>query len=63
MNWRPGGWEILIILLIVLLLFGPGRISKIAGELGQSIKSFREGLTKGEEDNKPGSGEPPAEPK
>jgi len=63
MNWRPGGWEILIVLLIVLLLFGPGRISKIAGELGQSIKSFREGLTKKEEENKPKSDEPPAEPK
>jgi Sec-independent protein translocase protein TatA len=25
-------------------LFGPGRIGKIAGELGKSIKSFREGL-------------------
>jgi sec-independent protein translocase protein TatA len=62
MNWRPGGWEILIVLLIVLLLFGPGRISKIAGELGQSIKSFRDGLTK-KDDNKPESGEPPAETK
>ncbi len=49
MNWRPGGWEILIILIIVLLLFGPGRISKIASELGQSIKAFREGLTKKDE--------------
>lgn len=49
MNWRPGGWEILIIFIVVLLLFGPGRISKIAGELGQSIRSFREGLTKKDE--------------
>jgi sec-independent protein translocase protein TatA len=36
--------EILIVLVIVLLLFGPGRISKIAGELGNSIRSFRDGL-------------------
>lgn len=36
--------EILVILVIVLLLFGPGRISKIAGELGKSIRSFRDGL-------------------
>ena len=36
--------ELLIILVIVLLLFGPGRLGKIAGELGTGIRSFREGL-------------------
>jgi len=40
----PRGAEWIIILLIVILLFGPGRIGKIAGELGRGIKSFREGL-------------------
>jgi sec-independent protein translocase protein TatA len=30
---------------VVLLLFGPGRIGKIAGELGHGIKAFREGLS------------------
>ena len=40
----PGGMEWVIVLLIVLLLFGPGRIGKIAGELGKSIKAFRDGL-------------------
>jgi sec-independent protein translocase protein TatA len=37
--------ELLIILVIVVLLFGPGRIGKVAGELGKGIRSFREGLT------------------
>lgn len=41
---RLGGWEWIIILVIVLLLFGPGRIGKISGELGKSIKAFRDGL-------------------
>lgn len=36
--------ELLIILVIVILLFGPGRIGKIAGELGKGIRSFREGI-------------------
>ncbi len=36
--------ELLIILVIVLLLFGPGRLGKIAGELGTGIRTFREGL-------------------
>lgn len=40
----PRGAEWIIILVIVVLLFGPGRIGKIAGEIGRSIKSFREGL-------------------
>lgn len=40
----PRGAEWIIILVIVLLLFGPGRIGKIAGELGRGIKSFRDGL-------------------
>ena len=41
--------ELLIILVIVILLFGPGRIGKIAGELGKGIRSFREGISKDEE--------------
>jgi sec-independent protein translocase protein TatA len=41
----PGGSEWIIILIIVILIFGPGRIGKIAGELGRSIKSFREGVS------------------
>ncbi len=40
-----GGLEWVVILLIVLLLFGPGRIVKLAGDLGNSIKAFREGLS------------------
>lgn len=40
----PRGAEWIVILIIVLLLFGPGRIGKIAGELGKGIRSFREGL-------------------
>jgi len=48
----PRGAEWIIILLIVVLLFGPGRIGKIAGELGRGIKSFREGLSEGKTDEK-----------
>ena len=40
----PRGAEWIVILIIVLLLFGPGRIGKIAGELGRGIKAFRDGL-------------------
>jgi sec-independent protein translocase protein TatA len=43
--FRLGGMEWVIILVIVVLLFGPGRIGKISGEIGKSIKSFRDGLS------------------
>lgn len=39
-----GTLELVIILVIILLLFGLGRIGKIAGELGSGIRSFREGI-------------------
>ena len=45
----PRGSEWIVILVIVVLVFGPGRIGKVAGELGRSIKSFREGLSGDEE--------------
>ena len=48
----PGNLEWLIILVIVLVLFGVGRIGKIAGELGGGIRAFREGL-RGQEKETP----------
>ena len=48
----PRGAEWIVILIIVLQLFGPGRIGKIAGELGKGIKSFRDGLSNSDDENK-----------
>ena len=48
---RIGVPELLLILVIVILLFGVGRIGKIAGEIGSGIRNFREGL-KGDEEKK-----------
>jgi sec-independent protein translocase protein TatA len=45
------GWEILVVLAIVLILFGVGRIGKIGGELGSGIRAFRRGL-KGDDETK-----------
>ena len=39
-----GPTELIIILVIVIVLFGAGRIGKIAGELGSGISAFRKGL-------------------
>jgi sec-independent protein translocase protein TatA len=46
--FRLGPTELVIILVIVVLLFGVGRIGKIGGELGQGIKAFKDGITGGE---------------
>lgn len=40
----PGGFELVIILIIVVILFGVGRVGKIAGEMGKGISEFRKGL-------------------
>jgi sec-independent protein translocase protein TatA len=36
--------ELLIVLFIVVLIFGPGRLVKLSRELGSGIREFREGL-------------------
>ncbi|MFN2149214.1 MAG: twin-arginine translocase TatA/TatE family subunit [Anaerolineales bacterium] len=47
----PRGWELIIILFIIVLLFGPGRLSKIAGEFGRGIREFREGIQEGQKED------------
>ena len=37
-------WHWIIVLLVVLVLFGRGRISEIMGDFGKGIKSFKQGL-------------------
>ncbi len=51
--------ELLIVLVVVLLLFGPGRIARTAGELGKGIRAFREGLTSKDEPQGEHRDEPP----
>ena len=41
---RFSGWELVVVLVIVVIVFGVGRISKIGGEIGSGIKAFKEGL-------------------
>jgi len=56
-----GPTELIIILVIVLVLFGVGRIGKIGGELGSGIKAFKDGLKGPDEpkaDEKSSSKEP-----
>ncbi len=59
----PNGLEWIVILLIVVILFGVGRLGKIGGELGNAIRQFREGLQSGDKkDDKPTDGQDPNKP-
>jgi len=49
MPFRLSGIEILAILFIIILVFGPGRIGKVASELGKGIKAFKDGLSSKDE--------------
>jgi sec-independent protein translocase protein TatA len=46
----PSIWQLLIVLAIVLLLFGRGKIPQLMGDIAKGIKSFKKGM--GDEDHK-----------
>jgi sec-independent protein translocase protein TatA len=54
---KPGLFQILIIAMIILVLFGRGRISEMMGDFGKGIKGFRRGLA--DDDGTPGRIEGP----
>jgi sec-independent protein translocase protein TatA len=45
------GWEIIIVLVIILLLFGAKKLPDLARSIGASAKEFRKGLEEGADDN------------
>ncbi|TIX51338.1 twin-arginine translocase TatA/TatE family subunit [Alteraurantiacibacter aquimixticola] len=47
-----GPVQILIIALVILILFGRGRISEMMGDFGKGVKSFRKGLSEEDEAGK-----------
>ncbi len=47
----PSIWQLLIILVIVLLLFGTKRIGNLGSDLGAAIKGFRNAFSEGEKEN------------
>jgi len=50
----PGLWQILLIIVVIMLLFGAGRLPRIMEDLAKGIKSFKKGL-KDEEGETPPS--------
>ena len=41
----PSIWQLLIVLVIVLLLFGRGKIPQLMGDMAKGIKSFKKGMS------------------
>lgn len=46
-----GIWQLLIILVIVLLLFGTKRLRNLGQDLGSAVRGFRSSMKEGEEDD------------
>jgi sec-independent protein translocase protein TatA len=59
MPFRLGPLELGIILLIVIVLFGVGRIGKIGSDLGTAIREFRKGLQGDEKKDEKKEGDAP----
>lgn len=58
----PGPWELIVIFLIVLLVFGARRIPEIMGGIGKGIRAFKKNLDVDESAAKP-SADPNSPPK
>lgn len=54
---RVGATELIVVLLIVLVIFGPTQLPKLAKGLGRTVSSFKKGVEKGLEDETEVSGE------
>ncbi len=52
-----GIWQLLIVLVIIILLFGTKKLRNIGGDLGGALKSFRGAMKDGEEEKKEGEAE------
>jgi sec-independent protein translocase protein TatA len=49
MPFRIGPWEIALILVIILIVFGVGKLPQVGGALGKGMRAFKKGQ-QGEED-------------
>ncbi|MCL4560613.1 MAG: twin-arginine translocase TatA/TatE family subunit [Chloroflexi bacterium] len=47
-----GPTEIIIIAVVIIILFGVGKISRLGGELGSAIREFRKGISPKEDEKK-----------
>jgi sec-independent protein translocase protein TatA len=49
-GYMPGPWELGIVVLLVLIVFGAGKLPKVLGQMGKGVKSFKDGMKEAEDD-------------
>jgi len=54
-------WHVLLVLLVVLILFGAGRLPNVMGDLAKGLKNFKAGLKDEPDDSKTEQGAPRSE--
>jgi sec-independent protein translocase protein TatA len=54
------GWEFLVVLAVIALLFGGSQLPKLARSMGQASKEFRKGIEQGADDEGDAKGKPDA---
>jgi sec-independent protein translocase protein TatA len=61
MPFRIGPWEIALILVIILIVFGVGKLPQVGGAIGRGIRSFQKGR-RGEDTEEPEEEPEPRKP-
>ena len=62
MPFGIGIWELLILLLVLLLVFGPKRLPEMGRQLGKGMREFKDSVTGDSRDDEASVALPPAEP-
>ena len=62
MPFGIGIWELLILLLVLLLVFGPKRLPEMGRQLGKGMREFKDSVTGDSKDDDDDAALPPAEP-
>ena len=63
MPFRIGPWEIALILVIILIVFGVGKLPQVGGAVGKGLRSFQKGRRGEELEEEEGEGEDEEKPK
>ena len=50
MIWNNGPWEWIIILIVILIIFGAGKLPQVLKQMGLGVKAFKDGVNGDDED-------------
>ncbi len=55
-----GIWQIILVLVVVLVVFGAGKLPNVMGDLGKGIKNFKSGMSEDKKDQEDKNSKPEA---